>query len=84
MSFQDEFGGYSSRLRLHQADNNCDLENDMGGNVELNLCELLGIDVEGIAYKLAMSEESEEEEQMGSGSTANSSSRKNIDCIDLN
>jgi len=28
----------------------------------LNLCELLGIDVEGIAYKLAMSEDNEEDD----------------------
>jgi hypothetical protein len=48
----------------------------------LNLCELLGIDVEGIAYKLAMSDVNEEEEQFKSISTANSSSRKNSD--DLN
>lgn len=27
-----------------------------GNNVEANLCELLGIDVEGIAYRLAMEE----------------------------
>ena len=56
-----------------------------GANVELNLCELLGIDVEGIAYKLAMSEDDAEEEQfIANSSTANSSSRKNTDCIDLN
>lgn len=29
----------------------------MEQNVEINLCELLGIDVEGIAYRLAMEEE---------------------------
>ena len=48
VSFQDEFGGYSSRLRIkgHQEKDDAD--------VEQNLCELLGIDVEALALKLAM------------------------------
>lgn len=62
VSFQDEFGGYSSRLRLQQTDKHLDLTeeqelaNNGGTGVELNLCELLGIDVEAIAYKLALSD----------------------------
>ena len=62
VSFQDEFGGYSSRLRLQQADKplefteELELANNGGAGVEMNLCELLGIDVEAIAYKLALSE----------------------------
>ena len=58
VSFQDEFGGYSSRLRHHQYDNIHDIieEDDQinGANEELNLCELLGIDVDKIAYELAI------------------------------
>jgi hypothetical protein len=58
VSFQDEFGGYSSRLRLHQSDNIHEIieeeEQANGANEELNLCELLGIDVDKIAYELAI------------------------------
>lgn len=50
VSFQDEFGGYSSRLRLQQSDKKTDLIEDQdlanGANLELNLCELLGINVD--------------------------------------
>lgn len=60
VSFQDEFGGYSSRLRLQQNDKPCEQPEELelatgGAGVEMNLCELLGIDVEAIAYKLALS-----------------------------
>jgi hypothetical protein len=55
VSFQDEFGGYSSRLRINQCEKT--VEQEMDQNVEINLCELLGIDVEGIALKLAMEDE---------------------------
>jgi len=51
VSFQDEFGGYSSRLRIGQKEAKFQ---DNDSSVELNLCELLGIDVEAIAMKLAM------------------------------
>jgi hypothetical protein len=55
VSFQDEFGGYSSRLRINQKEKPAEIDLD----VELNLCVLLGIDVEGIAYRLAMDEDEE-------------------------
>ena len=35
---------------------------DDESNVELNLCELLGIDVESIAYNLAMESDTQSEE----------------------
>ena len=54
VSFQDEFGGYSSRLRINQKEK---VVEELDQNVELNLCELLGIDVEGIALRLAMEDE---------------------------
>ena len=34
---------------------------DANNNLELNLCELLGIDVEAIALRIAMGEDEEEE-----------------------
>ena len=52
VSFQDEFGGYSSRLRIKHGDKSGPVEGD-DVNVEQNLCELLGIDVEDLALKLA-------------------------------
>ena len=45
ITFQDEFGGYSSRLR-NVGDEDEGLEN--------NLCKLLGIDIDKIALKVAM------------------------------
>lgn len=51
MSFQDEFGGYSSRLRINQKEKPEELD------VDLNLCQLLGIDVEGLALKLALEDD---------------------------
>ena len=51
VSFQNEFGGYSSRLRINQKEKPEDLD------LDLNLCELLGIDVEGIALKLALEDD---------------------------
>ena len=64
VSFQDEFGGYSSRLRLNQkrqklGESDSD---DANNNVELNLCELLGIDVEAIAIRIAMGLDEDEDE----------------------
>ena len=44
VSFQDEFGGYSSRLRHQKSDNKrqklCDIEEleDTNHNLEVNLC----------------------------------------------
>ena len=51
VSFQDEFGGYSSRLRINQKEKPDDLD------VDLNLCQLLGIDVEALALKLALEDD---------------------------
>ena len=39
-------------MRINQPSEKKVIDND--SNIELNLCELLGIDVEGIAVKLAM------------------------------
>ena len=63
----DEFGGYSSRLRLHEMfnENNSSglnfqemsAKNNFGGadqSLESNLCELLGIDVEAMALAIVM------------------------------
>lgn len=68
VSFQDEFGGYSSRLRIKQGEGKAV---DEDPNVEQNLCKLLGIDVEGLALKLAQGidpwadqEDSEEDSEM--------------------
>ena len=46
VSFQDEFGGYSSRLRVKGE------EEIAGENVELSLCDLLGIDVDKLALMI--------------------------------
>lgn len=56
VSFQDEFGGYSSRLRLNgnkmqKVGEEEEIEED---KMEFNLCTLLGIDVEAIAYRIAI------------------------------
>ena len=63
LSFQDEFGGYSSRLR-HQLQNKKQKqkqeEKDEG--LEINLCEMLGIDVEGIALRIAMGLEEDDQD----------------------
>lgn len=64
ISFQDEFGGYSSRLR-HSGYKKGKKEEELeeqaadGDGLEVNLCELLGIDVEAIAMQLAMEEADE-------------------------
>jgi len=47
VSFQDEFGGYSSRLRVKGSENDT-----LGDNVELSLCDLLGIDVDKLALMI--------------------------------
>ena len=58
-AFQDEFGGYSSRLRFKQnGEKRQKIEQD-DGNVDTNLCALLGIDVEGIAMRIAMGEDAD-------------------------
>jgi len=64
VSFQDEFGGYSSRLRIDSSKKRaaCEKnihdaqmqEDDGGNNVDVNLCQLLNIDVDKIALKIAM------------------------------
>lgn len=69
ISFQDEFGGYSSRLRNSGFKRNKkreEKENKDGDSLEVNLCELLGIDVEAIAIRIAMEGDygAEEEEQI--------------------
>lgn len=53
--FQDEFGGYSSRLR-HQK------KEEVDTGLEVNLCSLLGINVEAIARRIAMGFDSDEED----------------------
>ena len=68
----DEFGGYSSRLRLQS----CQLGNDESNHtsqlstcpasqtdnsiLEFNLCDLLGIDIEAKALKIAMADQKRE------------------------
>ena len=55
ISFQDEFGGYSSRLRLTGGGQTVAKEQKLGEDAEnVDLCALLGIDVEGIAIRLAL------------------------------
>ena len=58
ISFQDEFGGYSSRLRLNSGGPTAKVpkatEEAQQESVDLNLCALLGIDVDAIAYRLAL------------------------------
>lgn len=55
ISFQDEFGGYSSRLRLNGGGQTVAKEQKLGEDAEnVDLCALLGIDVEGIAIRLAL------------------------------
>lgn len=63
VSFQDEFGGYSSRLRIDSTKKRatCDkniqdvqMQEEEGQNVDVNLCQLLNIDVDKIALKIAM------------------------------
>jgi len=58
VSFQDEFGGYSSRLRINSSNKinikkqvsvEKEMKDEEGPNVEINLCELLNIDVDNIA-----------------------------------
>jgi hypothetical protein len=51
ITFQDEFGGYSSRLRHSNKKRVVEKEND---GLEINLCEMLGIDIEAIAKRIAM------------------------------
>lgn len=67
VSFQDEFGGYCSRLRIDgnkkkgQCEKNVqdvEMQDDEGGaNIDVNLCKLLNIDVDKIALKIAMGED---------------------------
>ena len=61
VSFQDEFGGYSSRLRLNgnKMQKTGDNEEYDDEKMELNLCTLLGIDIEAIAYRIATEEQDE-------------------------
>ena len=64
VSFQDEFGGYSSRLRIdaNKKRTTCDKDvqmqdEDAGQNVDVNLCQLLNIDVDKIALKIALGQD---------------------------
>jgi hypothetical protein len=67
VSFQDEFGGYSSRLRIDSTKKRttcdkvakeADMQDDEAGpNVDVNLCQLLNIDVDKIALRIAMGED---------------------------
>ena len=55
--FQDEFGGYSSRLRIQKnGQPSEEAIDECENNVDLNLCKLLGIDVDKLAYNLAINE----------------------------
>ena len=46
----------------------CDYESDfddqIGNNIDLNLCTLLNIDVEAIAYRIAMGLDDDEDSQI--------------------
>ena len=64
VSFQDEFGGYCSRLRIDgQKKKEKELvdvemqDEDGGPNIDVNLCKLLNIDVDKIALMIAMGED---------------------------
>jgi hypothetical protein len=49
----DEFGGYSSRLRLADSCSSADVESHLDDNMfEQNLCVLLGIDIEAKAQEI--------------------------------
>ena len=53
----DEFGGYSSRLRLNEnyvskRKDSIQLDESENGGLELNLCDLLGIDIEAKALEI--------------------------------
>ena len=48
----DEFGGYSSRLRLQEV--YIESKKDDNQNLESNLCQLLGIDIEAMALAIVM------------------------------
>eukprot|EP00347_Sterkiella_histriomuscorum_P006462 403352682 len=57
----DEFGGYSSRLRLHEVSNSSfsilksgDENGLLNTQLEQNLCDLLGIDIEAMALAIVM------------------------------
>ena len=78
VSFQDEFGGYSSRLRIdhakkrttcEKAAKEADMQDDEAGpSVDVNLCQLLNIEFDKIALRIALGEdpwadEDEEEEK---------------------
>jgi len=67
VSFQDEFGGYCSRLRIdgNKTKAGCETvpqaeeikDEDGGANIDINLCKLLNIDVDKIALKIALGED---------------------------
>lgn len=68
VSFQDEFGGYCSRLRIDSTKKRatCDkdidrqdaqMQDEDGPNIDINLCKLLNIDVDKIALRIAMGED---------------------------
>ena len=68
LTFQDEFGGYSSRLRNQSKKMKAEEEEGL----EINLCQLLGIDVEQIALRIAMGGDSENESSEWHRHTASS------------
>jgi hypothetical protein len=92
VSFQDEFGGYCSRLRIdgNKKKNGADAgdkpvqdvemqEEDGGANIDVNLCKLLNIDVDKIALKIAMGEDPwspDNKENMIDQKTSHTSLRK--------
>ena len=87
VSFQDEFGGYCSRLRIdgqkkkgEKPEEDVEMQEDDGGaNIDINLCKLLNIDVDKIALKIAMGEDPwspDNKENMMDQKTSHTSLRK--------
>jgi len=89
VSFQDEFGGYCSRLRIdgckkknagEKEVQDVEMQEDDGGaNIDVNLCKLLNIDVDKIALKIAMGEDPwspDNKENMIDQKTSHTSLRK--------
>jgi len=63
VTFQDEFGGYSSRLRHQKGNGRKKQKVSEEDETDLNLCKLLGINIEEIAMKVAMDVSDLEDEE---------------------
>mgnify|MGYP000942277628 CR=1 FL=1 len=81
VSFQDEFGGYSSRLRLNgnKMQKVGEAEEVEEDKMEFNLCTLLGIDVEAIAYRIATGQDETEIEKKATAVTSKENEINEID-----